>query len=40
MTEHCPMCELMQDDADLDELCDECRAEVVYLLDQRRAGEY
>jgi len=40
--EDCLMCNGRDCDSsdDLVKLCDECRAEVVYLLSQRRAGEY
>lgn len=37
--EECKLC-AGEDDVELTEMCDDCRAEVVYLLGQRRAGEY
>ena len=43
MTDECLICDLLQDcenPEDLDECCDECRAEVIYLTNERRAGRY
>lgn len=43
MTDDCLICVLMQDcetPEDLDKCCDECRAEVIYLTNERRAGRY
>ena len=37
--DECPICN-GQDAEDLSECCDDCRAEVNYLLSLRRAGEY
>jgi len=39
MSKECKMC-AGEDVEDLSKCCDECRAEVNYLLSQRRAGEY
>lgn len=43
MSDDCLICDLMQDcesPEDLDKCCTDCREEVLFLLAERRAGEY
>jgi hypothetical protein len=43
MTADCLICVQMKDceaPEDLDECCDDCRAEVLFLTNERRAGRY
>lgn len=40
MTEECKLCAGEEVVEDLNDMCAECRSEVLFLLAERRAGEY